>query len=221
MRRTNGNRGRHFWSRFPRRRSGVSRGANEAGPRSPRLARLDSSDAPGDLDDPGQRRRATAVLKRGLAEAEERYLVAEGATLGTWFARVAETVAVADRVILGQLESGCRPEDEGVVGQQLGVLAAIGAEAIRAMSQIWDPTSPTRAREEIVELISASPRSRSGSSWAETFSALAMCLAATEPIASGLRDGDLPMGEPTDGDLVIEAFREVAEHAFRAIEARC
>jgi hypothetical protein len=199
----------------------VTRRANEAGRQSPGLVRLDSSGVPGDLGDPGRRRRATAVLKRGLAEAEEKYLVAEGATLGTWFARVAETVAVADRVILGQLESGCRVEDEGVAGQQLGVFAAISAEAIRAMSQIWDRTSPTRAREEIVELISASPRSCSGSSWTETLSAVGRCLAVTEPIASGLRDGDLPIGEPTDGDLVIEAFLEVAVHAFQAIEARC
>lgn len=172
-------------------------------------------------DDAERRRRAIGIVKRGLAQAEEKYLVEPDATLGTWFARVAETVAVAARVVLERLEEGRRPQEAEVGAEQLGLFADICAEAIRATSQVWGESPSARAREEIVELISDSPRTLTGPSWVGTLGSLAQCIAALEPLANGLRDGDLPMAEPTDCDRVAEALLEVAIHALQAIDALC
>jgi len=171
--------------------------------------------------DAERRRRAIGIVKRGLAQAEEKYLVEPDATLGTWFARVAETVAVAARVVLERLEEGRRPEEAEVAGEQLGLFADICAEAIRATSQVWSESPSSQAREEIVQLISDSPRTLTGPSWVGALGSLAQCVAALEPLANGLRDGDLPMAEPTDCDRVAEALLEVAIHALQAIDALC
>jgi hypothetical protein len=171
--------------------------------------------------EPERRSRAILIVKRGLAQAEEKYLVAPDATLGTWFARVAETVAVAARVVLERIEDGRHPEEAEIAGEQLGLFGDICAEAIRATSQVWDASPSPQAREEIVELIATSPRSLTGPSWVGTLGSLAQCVSALEPLANGLRDGDLPMGEPTDCDRVAEALLEVAIHALQAIDAAC
>jgi len=211
--------GDRFRSRFRRSRE---QGQREARP-APGAERggEDPAQVRHSLHDTDRRRRATQMVKRGLAQAEEKYLVAPDATLGTWFARVAETVAVAARVVLERLEEGRRPEEAGIAGEQLGLFADICAEAIRATSQVWNKTSPAQAREEIVELILASPRTLTGPSWVGTLGSLAQSVAALEPLANGLRDGDLPMGEPTDCDRVAEALLEVAIHALHAIDALC
>jgi len=171
--------------------------------------------------DPQRRHRATLIVKRGLAQAEEKYLVAPEATLGTWFARVAETLAVAAQVALERIEDGRGCEESDVAAEQLGLFADICAEAIRAAAQVWGECPSDQAREEIVELIFSSPGCLTGPSWVGSLGSLARCLATMEPLANGLRDGDLAMGEPTDCDRVAEAFLEVAVHALQAIDALC
>ncbi len=171
--------------------------------------------------DAERRRRAIGMVQCGLAQAEEKYLVAPDATLGTWFARVAETITVAACVAFEHLDEGRRPEEPEVIREQLGLFADVCAEAIRATSQIWGRRPSPRAREEIVQLISDSPRTFTGPSWVGTLVSLTQCVAALEPLANGLRDGDLPMGEPTDCDRVAEALLEVAIHALQAIDALC
>lgn len=211
--------GERVWSRLHRRpeqhesQPPLVPATEQGGEKSAELRRL--------LHDPDRRRRAIQIVKRGLAQAEEKYLVAPESTLGTWFARVAETVAVAARVVLERLEEGRRPEESGIAGEQLGLFADICAEAIRATSQVWSERPSAQSREEIVELIIASPCTLTGPSWVGTLGSLAQCVAALEPLANGLRDGDLPMGEPTDCDRVAEALLEVAIHALHAIDALC
>lgn len=51
--------------------------------------------------------------------------------------------------------------------------------------------------------------------------ALAFCTTALEPLAAGLREGDLPMGGPTDGEVVTDCLVEVSAHAFGVIHALC
>jgi|GEM_PF-2983174 len=211
--------GEGFWSRFRLRRE--QREGNAL--RAPGIEQggEDPSQLRRSLHDSDRRRRKIQIVKRGLAQAEEKYLVAPDATLGTWFARDAETVAVAARVVLERLGEGRHAEDAGIDEEQLGLFADICAEAIRATSQVWNETPSAQAREEIVELIFASPRTLTGPSWIGTLGSLAQCVAALEPFANGLRDGDLPMGEPTDCDRVAEALLEVAIHALQAIYALC
>lgn len=210
-----------FWSRFRRRREQRDAEARPPAESGAMPATEDPMPLRRSLHDPERRGRAILIVKRGLAQAEEKYLVAPDATLGTWFARAAETVAVAARVVLERLEEGHRPEEAGIAGEQLGLFADICAEAIRATSQVWGESPTPQAREEIVDLISASPRTLTGPSWVGTLGSLAQCVAALEPLANGLRDGDLPMGEPTDCDRVAEALLEVAIHALQAIDALC
>ncbi|HWC47859.1 MAG TPA: hypothetical protein VG448_03150 [Solirubrobacterales bacterium] len=166
-----------------------------------------------------RRATATLVVKRGLAQAEEKYLVAPDASLGTWFARVTETLAVAARVVIERTEGDCGPGE--FTAEQLGLFADICAEAIRAAAQVWGSSSSSRAREEIVELIISTPHPSASPSSIGGLWSLAGCLAAMEPLANGLRDGDLPMGEPIDCDRVAEALLGVALHAFQAIEDLC
>lgn len=173
--------------------------------------------------DPGpeRRQRGMLVVKRGLAQAEEKYLVASDATLGTWFSRVAETITVAARIMLERIDAGRRLEEAEIAGEQLDLFADICAEAIRATSQLWGESSSSQAREEIIELIFASAPTTCGPSWVGTLKSLARSAAALEPLANGLRDGDLLMAEPTDIDRVAAAFLEVAIHAREAIDALC
>lgn len=168
----------------------------------------------------GSNRAAVAVstVQRGLLRAEEKYLVDSGASLGTWFARVQETIAVACRVSLERIEESRRPTEAEVANELMGVFADICAEAIRAAAQVWRGGSSPRARDEILRLVSVSGIPASdGPSWNSLLESLARCNAALEPLANGLREQDLPMGEPTDCDRVSECLFDAAERAFGAL----
>lgn len=168
----------------------------------------------------GRREAASLALRRGLAQAEEKYLADPGATLGTWFARVHETIAVASRVSLTRIEESRALAEEDVAGEQVGLQADICAEAIRAAAQAWG-VRPSDAREEILSLVLDRHPAPVESQWKALLGSLARCNAALEPIANGLREMDLPMGTPTDCEAVAESFVEVAGHSFGALYALC
>jgi len=164
---------------------------------------------------------ATMVVQRGILQAEEKYLVSSRATLGTWFARVQETISVASRITLVRTD-GLRLLSEGeVVDEQLGVHADICAEAIRAVAQVWGGGPSPQARAEILDFVSGQPQPVCRLTWPTLLVSLARCSAALEPLANGLRDSDLPMGEPTDCEIVADCFLGVAGHAFGAVHALC
>lgn len=164
---------------------------------------------------------ATMVVQRGIVQAEERYLVDPGATLGIWFARVQETIAVASRVTLRQIDEGRRPSEDEVADEQLGVHADTCAEAIRATAQVWGGGPSPLARAEILDLISGRSRPTEHLTWSALLVMLARCSAALEPLANGLREADLPMAEPTDCEVVADCFLNAALHAFGAVRVLC
>lgn len=171
------------------------------------------------MDIPG-RAETISTIRRALAQAEEKYLVSPDATLGTWFARVHETIAVAAEVTITRMRERRPATEPALVAEQMGLHADICAEAIRAAAQAWgEPPSP-RTRDDILDLLAfRSPSEPAGSSWQELLLSLAACTAALEPLANGLRDGDLPMGEPTDRKLVLSSFLGAAELAFGLVNA--
>jgi hypothetical protein len=185
--------------------------------------------AAGDLQSPGpggflsedRLDAAVRAVRRGLLQAEEKYLVDPGATLGTWFARVQETVAVAFGVTLSRIEESRPPSEEQIVEEQIGLHADICAEAIRAAAQLAVGGPSAGAREEILRLVSQRRPPAPQPRWAASLECLARCTAALEPLANGLREGDLPMGEPTDCDRVTESLLEAASQAFGMVHALC
>lgn len=205
------------WSAF-RRRFGHDAVPERTGEPNAAWFLGDPADMPELFD---RRRKAMPILELALARAEEMYLVAPDATLGTWFARVTETIAVAARVVLEWIEEGRRLGETDIVGEQLGLFADICAEAIRAASRASGEGQVIQAREEILEMAFVSPMALMDSTWGSRLRVLARCNAALEPLANGLRDGDLPMGEPTDCDQVAASFIAVAILALHVVEAHC
>lgn len=166
------------------------------------------------------RETALSVVRRAILRAEEHYLVDPTATLGTWFAQVQETIAAASRVTLRRIEEGRSPAEEDMVGEQVGLFADVCAEAIRAAARACGTAPSSRVREEFLQLV-ARRAPRDGVSPRTACECLACCAAALEPIANGLREGDLPMGEPSDCEAIAECFTDLACHAFGAVCALC
>jgi hypothetical protein len=161
------------------------------------------------------------VVERGLLQAEEKYLVEPGASLGIWFARVEETISVAARVTVLRFEEGRTLEAAGVAAEQRGILADICAEAIRAAAEIWPAGPSPQVRVELLNLIAETAPERSVAGFADLLLALARCSAVLEPLANGLREVDLPMGEPTDGATVSDCFLATATEALGCLHALC
>ncbi|HVX31706.1 MAG TPA: hypothetical protein VHA80_01080 [Solirubrobacterales bacterium] len=161
------------------------------------------------------------MVERGLLQAEEKYLVEPGATLGTWFARVEETICVAARVTVLRIEEGRTLEGVGVAAEQRGLLADICAEAIRAAAVIWSPGPSPQVRAELLNVVSEAAAERPMAGFGDVLVALARCSAALEPLANGLREVDLPMGEPTDRATVGDCFLELAAEAFGYVHVMC
>jgi len=198
------------------------------GGRSSRREATEENPAGGPVIDGGasqhrENRVATAVIvvQRGILQAEEKYLVHPSATLGTWFARVQETIAVASRVTLGRIEESRGLSEDEIADEQLGVHADICAEAIRAAAQVWGGGPSPLAREEILDLVSSRRPPDPRLCWMTFLLSLAHCNAALEPIANGLREMDLPMGAPTDCEAVAQSFIAVGSHSFGALYALC
>ena len=163
---------------------------------------------------------AVAAVRRGIVHAEEKYLVDPEATLGTWLARVQETVSVACRVTVARMAEGRSPLEGALLDEQLGLYSDICAETIRATAQAWGDSPSPQATEEIAQLLAERCRGDIAlDSWHGFLMALVRCTAALEPLANGLREGDLPMGEPTDCDEVAECLLEVAQVAFGVVDA--
>jgi hypothetical protein len=165
--------------------------------------------------------RAAMVVQRAVLLAEEKYLAQPNSSLGTWFARVQETIAVASRVTLRQIDRSQRLSEDKVGDEQLGVHADICAEAIRAAAQVWGGGPSPHARTEILDLVSGHPVCAQKLSWPALLVSLARCSAALEPLTSGLRDADLPMGEPADCEVIADCFLGAATHAFGAVHVLC
>jgi hypothetical protein len=162
------------------------------------------------------------IVQRGIVQAEEKYLVQPAATLGTWFARVQETIAVASRVTLLRIDGSRLVSEDDIADEQLGVHADICAEAIRAAAQVWGGGPSPLARVEILDSLSGRRQPvLLELTWQNLLVGLARCSAALEPLANGLREADLPMGEPTDCDIVAECFLGVAGHAYGAVHVLC
>jgi len=163
---------------------------------------------------------AIGVVRRGLVQAEEKYLVDPDATLGTWFARVQDTVAVACRVTVARVREGRAPTGAAHAAEQLGLYAYICAEAIRAAAQVWGEEPSPRVRESVlVLLVGGCRREATLTSWPALLLSLACCGAALEPLAIGLREKDLPMGESTDREQVLRCLLEAAQIAFGVVDA--
>jgi hypothetical protein len=152
-------------------------------------------------------------------QAEEKYLVKPSASLGIWFARVQEPICVACRVTLLRVAEGRQLGEAEVAAEQAGLQADICAEAIRAAAQFWPGGPSPEARDEVLTLVAARARSASAVVHSDVLVALVGCTAALEPVANGLREEDLPMGDPTDRDAVTACLVEVIDHAFGVIHA--
>lgn len=169
----------------------------------------------------GRRTAAVGVVRRGILGAEEKYLVEPGASLGTWFARVQEPICVGCRVTLLRLGEGRRLGEADIAGEQLGLQADICAEAIRAAARL-SPSGPSPgATDDILASIALLGDRRSVATLFDVLVALAFCTSALEPLANALREGDLPMGHPTDGEAVTDCLIEVSVYAFGVIHALC
>ena len=206
------------WSLIPsRRRLGPPPALGSKAPSAEGLAACAGDPRP----TKGRREAATLAVQRGLLQAEEKYLVDPGATLGTWFARVQETIAVASQVTIARIEEWRLPTEDDVADEQVGLYADICAEAIRAAARVWGEQPSPRAREEILHLVSGRQPAAAPRCWTTFLESLARCSAALEPLANGLREMDLPMDEPTDCGRVAESLLEAAGHAFGAVYVLC
>jgi hypothetical protein len=170
---------------------------------------------------PDRERAAIFLVRRAVLQAEEKYLVKSSASLGIWFARVQEPICVACRVTLQRLAEGRGLGEADVAAEQVGLQADICAEAIRAAAQLWPGGPSPEARDEILALVAARARGAFGVVLSNVLIALAGCTAALEPLANGLREEDLPMGDPTDREAVIASLVEVIDGAFGVIRALC
>jgi hypothetical protein len=164
---------------------------------------------------------ALDVVRRGILQAEEKYLVEPGASLGTWFARVQEPIAVGSRVTLRRVGEGRRLAEDDIRAEQLGLLADICAEAVRAAAQLAPGGSSPAVRDAILAVVAGCRPIRPVASLFEVLVVLASCTAALEPLANGLREGDLPMGDPTDCDAVSACLVEVGVHSIGVIDELC
>jgi hypothetical protein len=159
-------------------------------------------------------------VRNGLARAEERYLVEPGASLGVWFARVHETIAIASWVTLSRAEEGRRPSEKDVATELAGVYADISAEAIRGAARLQREGGP-QARDEVLDYVSSFNARLGILGWERLFELLASLNAQLEPLANGLREGDLPMAAPTDCDVVMARLVAVAQNAFGVVCVLC
>ncbi len=142
-------------------------------------------------------------------------------TLGIWLARGEETIAVAARVTLGQIERHRLLVEDDVATEQAGVFADVCGEAIRAAARIWGGHL-AQASEEILSLLGASEIAARRPGWDDLLISLAGCSAALEPVANGLREGDLPMdGEASHDGLVVQSLTGVARRAFEPVFLLC
>ncbi len=170
----------------------------------------------------GSRQEAAVIAVRSvLAKAEENYLAEPGLSLGTWLARVEETISVAARAILAQIEHQRLLIEEDVAIGQAGLFADICAESIRAVSRLPSDGSGS-AKDDFLELVAAGDHLPPGPGWDELQEALLRCQVALEPIANGLREGDLPMDAESDHDEIVSAsLLEVARWSFGVVYALC
>lgn len=175
----------------------------------------------GEADAPDPEHAAIRLVRRGVLQAEEKYLVEPTASLGIWFARVQEPICVACRVTLVRLVEARGLGEADVAAEQAGLHADICAEAIRAAAQLWDGGPSPAARDEVLALVAARGRADSPIGLSTVLVALVSCTAALEPLANGLREEDLPMGDPTDREAVTACLVEVIDHAFGVIYALC
>lgn len=215
------------WWRSSRERQGGDAGADRVGSVAYRRAMSmhGKMDSRLEIDPPrwGSRQEAAiAAEKAVLAMAEENYLAEPGLSLGIWLARVEETLAVAARAVLAHIDHGCLLIEEDVAIMQAGLFADVSAEAIRAVVRLCGEQPRPEVKEKILELVATCDPLPPRPGWDELQEALLRCQAALEPIANGLRNGDLPMEAAIDREgAVSNSLLEVARHGFAVVYALC
>jgi hypothetical protein len=159
---------------------------------------------------------AIDAVKRVLADAEESFLADSSYSMGTWALRVQETLSVAARQLGARVEAGDRLSSDDVSLEQAEVFADICAEAIRAAAHCWGECPPASAREKILSSLGGEYEfAPDPPGWADLLLALAGSIAALEPIANAMRDGDLRGGAMSSADGGAAAsFTEVARKAY-------
>jgi hypothetical protein len=166
---------------------------------------------------------ASSIIRRVLLQAEEDFVADPWFTLGTWLARVQETISVASAVALSGIDARRHLEDDDVAAEAMGVFADLCAEAIRAAARL-SPESMSADPKEML-LASVGEEEVLGPAavhWSDLKDALVRCQAAIEPIANGLREGDLPMSRDADPDGVVYAnLIEVIRQGYGVVFALC
>lgn len=164
---------------------------------------------------------ALRVVDRAVLMAEEKYPAEPGASVGTWFARVQETISVACRVAVRRLDEDHRPCAADLAGEQLGLLADICAEATRAAAQTRPGGSALGSRVEALLFLAGHDAPALAECHPDVLVLLVHCTAALEPLANGLRQGDLQVADAVDQAIVGECFLAAFGRAFAGVYALC
>lgn len=164
---------------------------------------------------------ALSAVERLLARAEEAFPADTGMSLGTWFARVQETIAVTARVLLNHLESG-RLLDQDVRPELMVAFGDVCAESTRALAWLGGG-DPARANQATLHFLREFGGTVEECDWLRLQETVARCCAMLEPVATVLRNGDLPLGDARDreGAEVEDALLKVARESFGQVCALC
>jgi nuclease-like protein len=162
---------------------------------------------------------AREVVRRVLVYAEESFLADPDLSLGTWLARVQETISVASATALGSAEAGRTLESDDVAAETLGVFADLCAETVRAAARLAPASASSNPKEAVITLACRDDWP-SRIDWTDVKDSLIRCQIAIEPLASGLRDGDRPMVDAA-GEEAYLTFLEVIRQGFSVVYGLC
>lgn len=99
---------------------------------------------------------AAETIRHLLRHAEEHYPADSETSLGAWFARVQETIAVAGRVAVDRLHENRHLDEREIAMELIGVFGDVCAEAVRAGARVRGGNS-LRASENLI-LVLLGPR---------------------------------------------------------------
>lgn len=162
---------------------------------------------------------AREIVRRVLVRAEESFLADPDLTLGTWLARVQETISVASATTLAAAETGRVLERDDVAAEAIGVFADLCAETVRAAARL-SPVSASHDPKEAVLTLACRDDCPSRVDWVDVKDALIRCQVAIEPLASSLREGDRPMTGAAEEEAY-STFIEVIRQSFSVVYGLC
>lgn len=165
---------------------------------------------------------AFRTVERILLRSEESFPAGEDMTLGTWFARAQETLAVTSRVCIGHIESGQLLGDRRIADEVMVAFGEVCSEATRTVGWL-NGGERARANQAALQLLWHYDLPIADPAWAEVLEAVARCSAALEPVANCLREGDVAREDArsVDGDVIKQAWLEVGRLSFREVYALC